>query len=94
MKTIILPEHIVQSVHPDVQNIPDTDIYSFIFDRERTGNYPPQSGVPTAFIDAPNGYELFFSALKEKVDFLARSLYHKVGIQEHDIVCFFAKNHV
>ena len=95
MRPVIHQEHIVKSNLPDVQNIPDTDIYSFIFEREGTGNYPPvQRPERIAFIDADSGCELSFSKLKEKVNSLARSLRHQVGVQEHDVVCFFSKNHV
>jgi long-subunit acyl-CoA synthetase (AMP-forming) len=95
MRPVIHSEHIVKSHYPDVRNIPDTDIYSFIFEREKTGNYPPiRSPDRIAFVDAPSGYELSFSKLKETVNSLARGLSHQIGIQEHDVVCFFSKNHV
>jgi hypothetical protein len=95
MKPIIHPEHIVKSTRRDVRNVPDTDIYSFIFEREKTGNYPTeQDPKQIAFIDAPTGYEQSFSELKEKVNYLAKSLHHQIGIREHDVVCFFSKNHV
>jgi long-subunit acyl-CoA synthetase (AMP-forming) len=91
MKPILHPEHIVSSALPDVRNIPDTDIYSFLFEER---SYPPQQSTDrVAFIDAPSGIQLTFSQLKEKVNALARGLVRK-GIKEHDVVAFFSPNHV
>jgi hypothetical protein len=95
MKPVIHPEHIVKSSYPDVKSIPDTDIYSFLFERRETGNYPPASSPSQiAFIDAPSGYKLSFSQLKEKVDLFARSLRHQLDVREHDVVSFYSGNHV
>jgi hypothetical protein len=91
MKPVLHPEHIVSSSFPDVENIPDTDIYSFIFE-ERP--YPPRlSSDRVAFIDAPTGKQFTFSQLKGNVNAFARGLASK-GLKEHDIVAFFSPNHV
>jgi hypothetical protein len=95
MKPVIHPEHIVKSSYPDVTNVPDTDIYSFLFERGEIGNYPPpSSSSQITFIDAPSGYQLSFSELKEKVNYFATSLHHELRVREHDVVSFFSGNHV
>ena len=91
MKPILHPEHIVSSTLPDARNIPDSDIYSFIFEER---SYPPQlSPDRVAFIDALSGTQVTFSQLKEKVNALARGLVRR-GVKEHDVVAFFSPNHV
>jgi acyl-coenzyme A synthetase/AMP-(fatty) acid ligase len=95
MKPIIHPEHVVHSTYPDVANIPDVDIYTFMFDRPACANYPPErSPDRIAFIDSVSGLRITYSQLKANVNQLARALKHEIGIREHDIVCFFSGNHV
>lgn len=95
MKPILHPEHVVVSTYPDVENIPDVDIYTFMFDRPACANYPPDRSVDRiAFIDGPSGLSLSFNQLKINVNRLARALKHEIGIREHDVVCFFSTNHV
>ena len=89
------PSHIVKGPYEDVLNIPDTDIYSFIFERERIGNFPPQLNFDrVAFIDGPSGRKITFRELKERVILLSRGLAKGMGIKRDEAVCFFMPNHV
>src|SRR5277367_6935605 len=64
MKPIIHPEHVVHSTYPDVANIPDVDIYTFMFDRPACANYPPErSPDRIAFIDGASGLQITYSQL-------------------------------
>ena len=91
----INPSHIVQGPFGNVPYIPDTDIYSFMFHREETGNYPPAKNPDrVAFIDGPSGQKITFQGLKERIENLSRGFAHGMGIQPGDAVCFYLPNHV
>jgi hypothetical protein len=91
----INPDHIVRGPWKDVNNIPDTDIYSFIFRRNEVGNFPPVKNPDlVAFIDAPTGKKLTLRDLKGRVDLLARGLSHQMKMKKDDVVCFYMPNNV
>jgi hypothetical protein len=88
------PSHIVSGPFQDVQ-VPDTDIYSFMFEREQVGNFPPTKNPDRiAFIDGPTGKKITFRDLKERVKVLSRGLSKGMNIKTGDVVCFFMPNHV
>ena len=88
------PSHIIRSEWKDV-HIPDTDIYTFVFNREQVGNYPPP-GRPdrVAFIDAPSGKKITFAEISERVKHLSRGFSHGMNIKPGERVCFYMPNHV
>jgi len=89
MKPRIHREHILKSHLPRVESIPNIDIYTFIFEREKHGNYPPiKSPDRVAHINGLTGERILFRELKTRVNSLARSLRHTIGIHDHDVVCF------
>lgn len=89
------PNHIVQGPFGNVPYAPDTDIYSFMFHREETGNYPPaRNHDRVAFIDGPSGQKMTFRELKARIENLSRGLAHGMGIKPDDAVCFYLPNHV
>src|SRR5271170_6443479 len=95
MKPGIHQKHILKSHLPKLESILDIDIYSFIFEREKHGNYPPvQSPDRVAHIDGLTGERILFRELKTRVNSLARSLRHTIGVHEEDVVCFYSRNHV
>lgn len=71
-----------------MQNIPDTDIYSFVFGHEETGSYSLiLQSKQIGFINAPSES---LDWLKSNVNSLAR---HDVGLREPDVVTFlFSKS--
>jgi|SRR5271168_1091574 len=95
MKPRIHEEHVLKSHLSGVESIPDIDIYSFIFERDKHGSYPP---VPSpdrgAHIDGLTGERILFIELKARVNSLARGLRHAIRLREHDVVCFYSRNHV
>ena len=69
MKPVLHPDHVVKATYPDVANVSDTDIYTFMFERESIENYPSlPSSKWIAFIDGPSGSQLFFTELKANVN--------------------------
>lgn len=95
VKAQINPSHIVRGPFKDVENIPDTDIYSFMFRREEVGNFPPAMNPDRiAFIDAPSGQTITFRQLKERIDVLSRGLSKGLNIKKGDVVCFHMPNNV
>jgi hypothetical protein len=91
----INPSHIVRGPFKDVEHIPDTDIYSFMFRREEVGNFPPAHDPDRiAFIDAPSGQKITFRQLKERVGLLSRGLSTGMNIKPGEAVCFHMPNHV
>jgi 4-coumarate--CoA ligase len=88
------PDHIVRAPWKDTL-IPDTDIYTFMFQRETVGNVPP-AGNPdrVAFIDGPSGKKITWRQLKERIELLSRGLSKGMKIQKGDTVCFYMPNHV
>ena len=87
--------HIVDGPFGNVPYIPDTDIYSFMFHREETGNYPPAKCPDrVAFIDGPSGQKMTFREMKKRIEYLSRGLVHGMGIKNGDRVCFYLPNHV
>jgi hypothetical protein len=89
MKPVIHREHVLKSHLPGVESIPNIDIYTFIFEREKHGNYPPiKSPDRVAHINGLTGERILFRELKTRVNSLARSLRHTIGIHDHDVVCF------
>ena len=88
------PKHIVKSPWKDVQ-IPDTDIYTFMFHREELGGYlPVRDPDRVVFIDAPSGINMTFRQLKLKCEILSRGLAKGLNIKAGDKICFFLPNHV
>jgi hypothetical protein len=95
MKPSIHQEHVVKSHLSGVESIPDIDIYSFIFERDKHGSYPPvPSPDQVAHIDGLTGERILFIELRARVKSLARCLRHTIGLREHDVVCFYSRNHV
>jgi hypothetical protein len=91
----INPDHIVRGPWTTVDNIPETDIYSFMFRRTEIGNFPPQRNPDSvAFIDAPSGKKITFRELKERVDLLAKGINKEFKIQQGQVVCFYIPNQV
>lgn len=87
--------HIVRGPWDDIPNIPNTDIYTFMFHREEVGNFPPtRDPERVAFIDAPTGKKITFRELKERVELLSRGLRKTMNIKSGDVVCFYLPNHV
>jgi hypothetical protein len=92
---IIDPDHIVRGPWRDLDNIPDTDIYSFMFRREEVGNFPPAKNPNlVAFIDAPTGKTITIGGLKQRVDLLARGINRHFHIKKDEVVCFYMPNNV
>jgi len=91
----INPNHIVHGPWADIPNIPDTDIYSFMFHRKEIGNFPPARNPDrVAFIDGPTGRTITFRQMKERVELLSRALPKWMNINRGDTVCFYMPNHV
>ena len=89
------PSHIVTSPWKDVPYVPDTDIYTFMFNREAVGNYPPaRDPNRIAFIDAPSGTKITYRELKERIENLSRGMSSRMGIKAGDTICFYLPNHV
>jgi AMP-binding enzyme len=91
----INPSHIVRGPNKDVEQFPDTDIYSFMFRREEVGNFPPaQDPDRIAFIDAPSGQQITFRQLKNRIESLSRGFNKALNLKAGDVVCFHMPNHV
>jgi hypothetical protein len=89
------PSHIVRGPWADIPNIPDTDIYSFMFHRREVGNFPPEQDPDrVAFIDGPTGKQITFQQIRERVEPLSRALPRWMNINRDDRVCFYMPNHV
>ena len=87
--------HIVRGPWDNIPDIPDTDIYTFMFHREEVGNFPPaRDPERVAFIDAPTGGKITFRELKERVQLLSRGLSKIMDIKSGDVLCFYLPNHV
>jgi 4-coumarate--CoA ligase len=87
-------KHIVKSPWKDVQ-IPDTDIYTFMFHREEVGSQLPVLNPDrVVFIDGPSGVNMTFRQLKLRVELLSRGLAKGMNIKTGDKICFFMPNHV
>ena len=90
----IHPDHIVRAPYTDTA-VPDTDIYTFMFEREAVGNIPPTRNPDrVAFIDGPSGKSITWHLLKTRIEFLSRGLAKGMGIQRGDTICFYMPNHV
>jgi hypothetical protein len=91
----INPSHIVRGPWTEIPNIPDTDIYSFMFRRKEVGNFPPARNPDrVAFIDGPTGKTITFRQMKERVELLSRALPKGMNINRGDTVCFYMPNNV
>jgi hypothetical protein len=89
----INPDHIVCGPWKDLNNIPETDIDSFMFRQEEVWNFPPAKNPNlVAFIDAPIGKTITMGGLKVRVDLLARGIHFH--IKQDEVICFYMPNNV
>jgi AMP-binding enzyme len=88
------PAHIVRSEWQDVP-IADTDLYTFVFEREMVGGFPPPcKDSQIAFIDAPSGKKITFGELGARVKLLSRGFSKGMGIRNGETICFYMPNNV
>jgi 4-coumarate--CoA ligase len=88
------PEHVLRAPWKDTL-IPDTDIYTFMFERETVGNVPPTCNPDrVAFIDGPSGKSITWRRLKKRIEFLSRGLAKGMNVKQGDAICFYMPNHV